>query len=64
MKYAVKIPFGNPEDESSWIYVTEPVVDGDYGDLHPTLYDTYEQAETHGKEWRLYRVVEYNTEEA
>lgn len=60
MKYAVKVPFGPPENESSWIYVTEPTPDGDYGDLSPVTYDTPEEAETAGKLWRLYKVVEYN----
>jgi len=58
MKYAIKIPFGNPEDKSTWIFVTESKRE-DFDDVHVKIYDSLESAEKAAKTWRIHEVVEY-----
>jgi hypothetical protein len=58
MKYAIKIPFGNPEDKSNWIFVTESKRE-DFDDVHVKIYDSLESAEKAAKTWRIHEVVEY-----
>ena len=61
MKYAIKIPFGNPENKDDWIFVTETKRE-DFDDLHVKVYDNKESAEKAAKTWRIYEIVEYNEE--
>lgn len=56
--YAIKVPFGNPEDKESWIYVTEPS-DAEFHDIKVKCFDSFEDAEKHAKLWRFSEVVEY-----
>ena len=58
MKYAIKIPFGNPEDKSTWIFVTESKRE-DFGDVHVKIYNSLESAEKAAKTWRIHEIVEY-----
>lgn len=59
MQYAVQIPFGDPEIESTWLYVTEPC-DITFGELNVVTYDTIEAAEKAAAIWKFNRVVEYH----
>lgn len=59
MKYAIKVPFGNPEDPGSWIYVTNSD-SPDFEEIKVQLYDTQEQAEKAAKIWRKHEIVEYS----
>jgi len=59
MKYAIKVPFGNPEDPGSWIYVTNSD-SADFEEIKVQLYDTPEQAEKAAKIWRKHEIVEYS----
>ena len=61
MKYAIKIPFGDPENKDNWIYVTETSSE-DFDDLHVKVFKTKESAEKAAKTWRVYEVVEYDEE--
>lgn len=60
MKYAVMVPFGPPDDDNSWMYVTDTPSTGDFNELFVVTHDSYEAADKAGKTWRLYKVVEYN----
>lgn len=59
MKYAIKIPFGKPEDPGSWIYVTDSD-SPDFEEIKVRLYDSLEAAEKAAKLWRVHEIVEYN----
>ena len=59
MKYAIKVPFGKPEDESSWIFVTQSDTP-DFEDIKVQLYDTEEAANKAAKIWRVHKIVEYS----
>lgn len=62
MKYAIKVPFGKPEDESSWIFVTQSDTP-DFEDIKVQLYDTEEAATKAAKIWRVHKIVEYSESE-
>lgn len=59
MKYAIKVPFGNPEDPDSWIYVTNSN-SPHFEEIKVQLYDSLEQAEKAAKIWRIHEIVEYS----
>ncbi len=61
MKYAIKIPFTDPHDESTWMFVTETSRE-DFSDVHVKVYKTKESAEKAAKIWRKHKVVEYTDE--
>lgn len=58
MKYAIKVPFGKPEDESSWIFVTNSD-SPDFEEIKVQLYDSEEAATKAAKVWRNHKIVEY-----
>ena len=60
-QYAIKVPFSIENDD--WMFVTEAVTSGNFDDLVPVLYDTFEEAEKAAKTWRNYQVVKYNESE-
>jgi hypothetical protein len=62
MKYAIKIPFGNPEDKSSWIYVTD-AHSADFDDVKVKIFDNIDSANRAAKVWRLHEIVEYTDTE-
>jgi len=59
MKYAIKIPFGNPEDRNSWIYVTDAHSEN-FDDVQVKIYNSLESAQKAARIWRLHEVVEYS----
>ncbi len=61
MKYAIKIPFTEPDDENSWLFVTESQRE-DFKDVHVKVFKTKESALKAAKIWKKYKVVEYQNE--
>lgn len=61
MKYAIKIPFTDPDDESTWLFVTESRRE-DFDDVHVKVFKTKESAEKAAKIWKKHKVVEYQDE--
>lgn len=59
MKYAIKVPFGKPEDPDSWIYVTNSD-SPDFEEIKVQLYDSKQAAEKAAKVWRQHEIVEYS----
>ena len=61
MKYAIKIPFTDITDESTWLFVTDSSRE-DFNDVHVKVFKTKESAEKAAKAWRVHKVVEYDDE--